>query len=163
MLRRGNCNKAIHARDATEPLQIVAANNATHAKANQLALRTMWHICLDEIGKLLRENFITHLPSAWRKSRRENRPSLALQGMRHRLHFFGVVLKAMNKKNRIWMRLGVRGILRRQPACSRHTEDDKQTQENCSALNVDSQLHEWQTPRKLDFRAPAFTKVRYRI
>jgi hypothetical protein len=28
---------------------------------------------------------------------------------------------------------------------------------------VDSQLHEWQTPRKLDFRAPAFTKVRYRI
>jgi hypothetical protein len=56
------------------------------------------------------------------------------------------------------MRQGVRGILRRQAACSRHTKDDKQTQENCPALNVDSQLHNGKSQHTLDFRAPAFNK-----
>ena len=65
MLWRRDCNKALHTRDATEPLQIVAANNPTHAKANEIAPRTMRHVRLDEIGKLLREDFIADLAPAW--------------------------------------------------------------------------------------------------
>jgi len=116
MLRRGDRNKVVYTRDATKPLQIVAANDRAHTEANEIAPRIVRHICLDEIGKLLRENFIADLTTTWRKRWRKNRPAVAPQDARHRLHFPGVVVKAMNEKNRIWMRHGVRGVLRMETA-----------------------------------------------
>ena len=124
MFRHGDRNKAAHTPDASEPLQIVTANNAAHTKTHEIASRITWHICFDEIGKLLRENFISDLTSTWRPGWCENRPAVAPQGTCHRLHFPGVILKAMNKKNRIWMRHDLRGILRKEAACS-HKEKGK--------------------------------------
>ena len=83
--------------------------------------------------------------------------------MRHRLHFLGVVLKAMNKKNRIWMRHGMRGILRREAAYSRYTKDNNQGQENRSALNVDLRFHYGKLQRELNFRAAACRQLKYSI
>src|SRR5215471_18104733 len=108
MFRHGDRNKTVHTRDATEPLQIVAANDPAHTKANEIAPRIMRHVCLDEIGKLLRENFIADLTPTWRKRWRKNPPAVALQGTRHRLHFLGVIFKAMNEKNWISMAHAVR-------------------------------------------------------
>jgi hypothetical protein len=136
MLRRGDRNKAAHAGDAIKPLQIVAANDPAHAKAHEIAPRIVRHICLDEIGKLLRENFIADLTATRRKRWRKNRPAVAPQGTGHRLHFLGVVVKAVNEKDRIWMRHGVRGILRMEAACSCYTKSNKQAQENCPASNA---------------------------
>ena len=83
--------------------------------------------------------------------------------MRHRLHFLGVVLKAMNEKNRIWMRHGMRGILRREAAYSRHTKDNNQGQENRSALNVDLRFHYGKLQQELNFRAAACRQLKYTI
>jgi len=80
--------------------------------------------------------------------------------MRHGLHFLGVVLKAMNEKNRIWMRHGMRGILRREAAYSRHTEDNNQGQENRSALNVDLRFHYGKLQWELNFRAAACRRLK---
>jgi hypothetical protein len=136
LLWRGDRNKALDASDATEALQIVPANNCTHAKANQIEPRSAGHICLDEIGKLVRENLVAHLASTRRKRRRKNRPAATAQRTRHRLHFFCVVFKAMNEKNRISMWAGAKWRFCEEAVRNHHTKRNKQAQQNCSPPNA---------------------------
>src|ERR1041385_3439155 len=49
LFRHRNRNKALHTGDTAQPLQIVAANDPAHTKANEIAPRIMRHICVDEI------------------------------------------------------------------------------------------------------------------